>query len=617
MKHWYEECLQQAKLDAAPITGSTESQRVFQAHQYKTCCYTRCPCKYAYAGTKNHKVLMYNDTEGANFPRRLDQYMQSELGLQRVNIPDCLVVNVYGEEHYIKWHTDDDPLFDTQNREVEILSISLGADGVFCVQPQPHSVAANAMNIKGKKSSARIMERDLRFAMLLSHGSAVLMTGWFQTEFQHCTIPSTEWSNHAWASTVTRSAKKFPTNEEPRINLTYRYIVNHNCPQRTLEVKNLHPVQDEAPFWPAGFWPAASAAAALAAAKDGKTLGLEQKVATLQQKNDAQTDRIATMHIEIINLEDALNRKEEETRALNQMLGLLQVEYEKVLNNRGSVALELYWTQQQLAHEQNINWEQYAKMMALQEEIKKLRYEATIVNVNDAASSGAPPNASEKKQQKLTTEENKQRVRELTANNGCYVGKYKYNTAERLHCLGTALHLTTFGKDDHLFKGFQKRGPMHRILIALEHLQDVFDGALELKNNLSEIKNCHMDCPVSVFKNFNTWHLTHGVANRDTFVFTKDNLPFCVVAIELRLDFDQGADRFILQEPTTYGSEHKVVFRKYVHNLKELLSTEKQNQYSDYKENKEVLPTLPGSWGEIDNVGRLPCVIWIKPGDSS
>ena len=94
---------------------------------------------------------MYNDTEGANFPRRLDQYMQSELGLQRVNIPDCLVVNVYAEENYIKWHTDDDPLFDTQNREVEILSISLGADGVFCVQPQPHSVAANAMNIKGKK----------------------------------------------------------------------------------------------------------------------------------------------------------------------------------------------------------------------------------------------------------------------------------------------------------------------------------------------------------------------------------------------------------------------------------------------------------------------------------
>ena len=103
---------------------------------------------------------MYNDTEGANFPRRLDQYMQSELGLQRVNIPDCLVVNVYGEEHYIKWHTDDDPLFDTQNREVEILSISLGADGVFCVQPQPHSVAANAMNIKGK-NQARELWREI------------------------------------------------------------------------------------------------------------------------------------------------------------------------------------------------------------------------------------------------------------------------------------------------------------------------------------------------------------------------------------------------------------------------------------------------------------------------
>ena len=94
VKHWYKECLQQAKQDAAPITGSTESRRVFQDHQYNTCCYTRCPCKYRYEGTGGHKVLMYNDIEGAKVPRMLAQYMQSELSLQRVNILDCLVLNL-------------------------------------------------------------------------------------------------------------------------------------------------------------------------------------------------------------------------------------------------------------------------------------------------------------------------------------------------------------------------------------------------------------------------------------------------------------------------------------------------------------------------------------------
>jgi len=552
---------------------------------------------------------MYNDTGGAEFPRILDQYMQSELGLQRANIPDCLVINVYEANQYIQWHTDDDPLFDTQNREVEILSISLGADGVFCAQPQPQSKGANALGLWGRKARAKIIEKNLRIAVLLQPGSAVLMTGWFQTEFQHSTIPSNQWSNHAWASAATKSATKAPTKDEPRINLTYRFIVNHNCPKRTLEVKNLHLVQEKA-----SFWPAASAAAAPAAAKDGKTLSLEQMVATLQQKSDAQTHRIATMHIEIMNLEDALSRNEEDTRGLNQMLGVLQVAHENVLNDKQR---ELCWTHQALAHNQDIIWGQHAKMVDLQEEMKKLRYEATIVNVKGAPSSGAPPSASEKKQPKVTKEENKQRIQELTANNGCYVGKYKDNTAQRLICLGKALHLTTFDKTDPLFKGFQKRGPMHRILIAHEHLQKVFDGALELKSSLPDFKNCHMDCSVSVFKKFNIWHLTHGVANRDTFVFTKDNLPVCVVAIELRLDFDQGADRFILQEPTSNGSEHLVVFGKYVHDLKELLSTEKQNQYSVYENNKGVLPTLPGSWGEVDNIGRLPCVIWIKPGDSS
>ena len=49
-------------------------------------------------------------------------------------IPDCWVINSYNTaEKFIDWHSDDDHLFGALDGPAEILSISLGADGMFSV----------------------------------------------------------------------------------------------------------------------------------------------------------------------------------------------------------------------------------------------------------------------------------------------------------------------------------------------------------------------------------------------------------------------------------------------------------------------------------------------------
>jgi len=63
----------------------------------------------------------------------------------------------------------------------------------------------------------------------LHHGDVLLMSQNFQQQFKHCTIPATEWSTTTWATEAAQNCKRKPTPDAPRINLTARYIKNHNC----------------------------------------------------------------------------------------------------------------------------------------------------------------------------------------------------------------------------------------------------------------------------------------------------------------------------------------------------------------------------------------------------
>ena len=64
--------------------------------------------------------------------------------------------------------------------------------------------------------------------MDLHHGDVLLMSQNFQREFKHRTIPATEWET-TWAIEAAHNCHWKPTPDEPRINLTLRYIKNHTC----------------------------------------------------------------------------------------------------------------------------------------------------------------------------------------------------------------------------------------------------------------------------------------------------------------------------------------------------------------------------------------------------
>ena len=52
-------------------------------------------------------------------------------------LPDCWVLNAYEEpSKHIDWHADDDALFDAVENQAVIVSISLGADGLFAYRSE-------------------------------------------------------------------------------------------------------------------------------------------------------------------------------------------------------------------------------------------------------------------------------------------------------------------------------------------------------------------------------------------------------------------------------------------------------------------------------------------------
>ena len=104
------------------------------------------------------------------------------------DIPQCWVINFYTAEKFIPWHTDEDPLFNALEQETEIVSFSLGPDGVFCIQPRQKHALAYTLGVGGKRQGTKIEEWDLRHSVKLWDGDLLLMGGWSQREFQHKTV---------------------------------------------------------------------------------------------------------------------------------------------------------------------------------------------------------------------------------------------------------------------------------------------------------------------------------------------------------------------------------------------------------------------------------------------
>ena len=163
---WYSELKEVLNTYGAVISKSKDSpDGEYAGYQYKTAQFMNCPCMYAYAGTARHKSYMcgFGADQGPQVIYDMKQHFRQLFGLTNDQIPDCWIINgYYTEDKYINWHADDDHLFGAMDGNAEILSISLGADTVFCIKPTVDSKTAQFLRLPKNKCEKAIKDRNMR-----------------------------------------------------------------------------------------------------------------------------------------------------------------------------------------------------------------------------------------------------------------------------------------------------------------------------------------------------------------------------------------------------------------------------------------------------------------------
>ena len=163
---WYSELKEVLNTYGAVISKSKDSpDGEYAGYQYKTAQFMNCPCMYAYAGTARHKSYMcgFGADQGPQVIYDMKQHFLQLFGLTNDQIPDCWIINgYYTQDKYINWHADDDHLFGAMHGNAEILSISLGADTVFCIKPTVDSKTAQFLRLPKNKCEKAIKDRNMR-----------------------------------------------------------------------------------------------------------------------------------------------------------------------------------------------------------------------------------------------------------------------------------------------------------------------------------------------------------------------------------------------------------------------------------------------------------------------
>ena len=164
---WYSELKDLMKTHGAVISRSIDSPDAdYQGYQYTTAQFMNCPCMYDYAGTAKHKAYQlcgFGADPGPQVLYDMKQHFRQSFGLTNDQTPDCWVINAYyTEDKFIDWHADDDRLFGAMDVKAEILSISLGADAVFCIKPTAESSTAQFLGLPKNKCEKAIKDRNMR-----------------------------------------------------------------------------------------------------------------------------------------------------------------------------------------------------------------------------------------------------------------------------------------------------------------------------------------------------------------------------------------------------------------------------------------------------------------------
>jgi hypothetical protein len=148
-----------------------------------------CICTYMYAGTARNKTFREDEIP---MMEELNQWMHTEHGCDAANGFHQIVANIYNHERNenTPWHTDANILL---KESTEVLCISLGAPGIYCVQPNrahldPRWGIREANSTRGDKLRKACIELGLRACVPVLPGDLIVSTGTFMQHCEHKTM---------------------------------------------------------------------------------------------------------------------------------------------------------------------------------------------------------------------------------------------------------------------------------------------------------------------------------------------------------------------------------------------------------------------------------------------
>jgi len=147
-----------------------------------------CKCTYRYSG------VTVPPFEEPDFIAEIRKRCVALAGMS--SQPNACNINLYRNGmDSVGWHTDNEELYEAEYNDAVILSLTLGARRKFCIKRMEHENS----HYESTKPSV----------LVLGHGDLCTMEGRFQRYYLHA-VP------------------KEPRVQEPRLNLTWRWITRHS-----------------------------------------------------------------------------------------------------------------------------------------------------------------------------------------------------------------------------------------------------------------------------------------------------------------------------------------------------------------------------------------------------
>ena len=150
--NWAEQCYRMFDYKAHDI-GGTKLGANKKHYSTVQAVLNECTCKYDYEGAAKHTLNhLWEGKDNGVCQVLLNslEWVKHNLGLERSLLFNEVVANEYAhiKEEYTPWHSDTSPLLDDEGL---IVSVTLGAPGVFCFAPFYGAESAREWFLKGEE----------------------------------------------------------------------------------------------------------------------------------------------------------------------------------------------------------------------------------------------------------------------------------------------------------------------------------------------------------------------------------------------------------------------------------------------------------------------------------